>query len=95
MNMLIAWKEIQTGFREDRGRLVGNWHGGSVLLQRFGVKDREELKEFAREVRNKQKIRHPNIALMMGFCIEKESGYIVEEYVFLLVFIDFLLVFID
>ena len=80
---MIPFREIQ-GIEtlKEQGKLIGNWHGAKVLLEKFPLN--QGIKEFVGNVKLNQALRHPNIALMMGFSLEKGHGYMISEYFFFL-----------
>ncbi|CEM08830.1 unnamed protein product [Vitrella brassicaformis CCMP3155] len=63
---------------------LGEWAGNEVALKEFrrtGIEEARVLREFATEVSTLAQLRHPNIALFMGICVEAKYQCIVSEYV--------------
>lgn len=61
----------------------GNWKGVSVAVKKF-IKQKlpeKEMLEFRQEVSFLYKLKHPNIILMVGACINKPDICIITEYI--------------
>jgi serine/threonine protein kinase len=62
----------------------GKWRGTTVCIKEFHDEYRtapKEVSKFLKELSILSQIRHPNLLLMMGVCLEKEKLCIVTEYV--------------
>ncbi|XP_064608724.1 uncharacterized protein LOC135472922 [Liolophura sinensis] len=66
---------IRSGRRQQIHR--GRWHG-DVIIHTFRDLDDEEVKFFLREVSNMSMIRHDNITLFMGACLEPPTLAVVS-----------------
>lgn len=76
--------KIQRKIKKNEGKFLCTWLGRKVFLKRYGLENKEEIEDFARNLKILAGIRHPNIVLMMGFAIEgNKYGYIVSEYEFI------------
>lgn len=72
--------KIQKTLKKKEGKFIGTWLGRNVFLRRYALETRDQIEDFARILKILAGIRHPNIVLMMGFCVEgKKCGYVVSE----------------
>jgi serine/threonine protein kinase len=62
----------------------GSWCGTTVAVKKmlaFALNDEAMLvKDFVRELQMLSRLRHPNILLLVGFCVDQGSQAIVSEY---------------
>ena len=60
---------------------LGNLHGTAVAVKRIVIEDmsEQEAAAFEKECRLVQTLRHPNVVLFMGTCMDGESTLIVTE----------------
>jgi len=60
---------------------LGKWHG-DVAIKKFNVHNptKEQMAQFRKEVQLLRKVRHENVVLFMGFCMDLPNLCIVTEY---------------
>ena len=60
----------------------GMWLGNTVAIKNYGKGTKAQAKveeDFLKEVDVICKLRHPNILLFMGVCIDKTGGYLITK----------------
>jgi serine/threonine-protein kinase CTR1 len=64
--------------------IKGKWRGTEVAIKQFRIEYRQSAKEmgkFVKELKVLASIRHPNLLLLMGLCIDMPNLCLVTEYV--------------
>lgn len=81
----INYEELVIGKKIGDGRTgqvyEGKWHGDVVIkIYHIPHPTREQLAQFRREVQMLRKVRHENIVLFMGVCMNPPNLCIITEY---------------
>ncbi|OMJ93648.1 hypothetical protein SteCoe_3346 [Stentor coeruleus] len=62
----------------------GKWRGSEVAIKQFSTEYSEsdkKMKKFAKELQVLTQVRHPNLLLLMGICIDKPNLCLITELV--------------
>lgn len=87
---LASWEvdhsEVQLEHRVGSGATAtvfrGTWRGTEVAVKKMSgqLADSESLSKFQREIQILLKLRHPNLALLMGASVRRRPYFVVMEY---------------
>lgn len=64
--------------------IKGKWRGTDVAIKQFRIEYRNSAKEmgkFVKELKVLASVRHPNLLMLMGLCIDQPNLCLVTEYV--------------
>ena len=86
-NFLIAYKELEMIKKIGEGGYgdvyLGKWLGQEVAIKQYGKNSRlrntKKIADFIKEVEVISNLRHPNIVLYMGVCIDYSKYLMITE----------------
>ena len=85
---IISGSELRFGDLLNRGSscevLKGKWRGCEVAIKKFKPEYKENKKElckFVKEMQTLARVRHPNLLLLMGICIDLSHLCLITEFV--------------
>lgn len=61
---------IQTNNNNEKQKHRGRWRGLDVGVKKLFVVEGDSIESFVREVKLMAKLRHPNIVILIGMCLE-------------------------
>lgn len=87
-NFLIAYKELEMLKKVGEGGygdvFLGKWLGQEVAIKQYGknskFRNTKKIADFIKEVEVISNLRHPNIVLYMGVCINYSKYLMITEY---------------
>ncbi len=85
---VISGAELRFGDLLNRGSscevLKGKWRGCEVAIKKFKPEYKENKKElckFVKEMQTLARVRHPNLLLLMGICVDLSHLCLITEFV--------------
>jgi serine/threonine protein kinase len=81
---MVAWKEVQLVRPIGKGTFgevwEGRFRGNKVAVKKLTSLAVERHREFVQELKMMCDLRHPNVVLFMGACVEPKHACIIMEY---------------